>query len=183
MADRALILVLSGPVCSGKTTLAHGLAESRGWPILTTRTLITKRSGNQEAPLTRRRLQELGDYLDRTEGGSWIAASLEEMDAHRKGIVVVDSIRTAAQLAALQTIAPSLHIHLTAPESTLAHRYEARHRANPRLELPSLNELRKNPTEASISGLAKKAALTIDTYVSDSQDTLHAAERLLSQQA
>lgn len=165
------ILVLSGPVCAGKTTLADGLREHAGAEVLTTRVLIAKRAGISPAGLSRRQLQELGDQLDTREGGDWVANAVRG-HLGESALTIVDAARTPDQLTAIRPLGRVLHAHLTAPEVILERRYAQRISADPELELPDLAALRRNMTEAAIERLAGAADIVIDTSTMNAKETL-----------
>lgn len=174
-AARFPVLVLSGPVCAGKSTLARGLAERLGSGVLTTRALIAKHVDHKPDQLERKRLQEIGDELDRVKGGAWISEALRELtEARGDEMVVIDAVRNAMQVAAVATFGPTVHVHLTADKSDLAARYLARRQSQPQLEFPSFDALRINTTEASIEKLGKAADLIIDTSKMDPDETREA---------
>ena len=157
------VIAISGPVCAGKSTLAKGLATARGVRVLTTRLLIARLLDRRPDELTRGELQTAGDELDRERGGAWVAEEIGELLVERPGLVVIDAVRNADQLAAVRDVAATFHVHLSADEATLAARYAERSRSNPQLEFPNFESLRANPTEAQVEELVELADLTIDT--------------------
>ena len=133
MTVEPTLIVLSGAVCAGKSTLARGLAADGAGVTLTTRALIARELGAEPARVERGRLQEEGDRLDAESGGKWIAAAAAELlDSAATGLVVVDAVRKEPQLEALAALSPLLHVHLSASETDLGRRYRARQRAAPR---------------------------------------------------
>src|SRR4051794_32944445 len=102
-SKRWAAIVLSGPVCAGKTTLAWNLAAAIGARPLTTRVLLAARSGESPERLTRRRLQQLGEQFDTREGGQWVADAALALLATDPtgGLTVIDSIRTTPQAHAV----------------------------------------------------------------------------------
>jgi shikimate kinase len=158
-----ILVVLSGPVCAGKTTVAGGLGPV-GVRALTTRGLIAARTGVPAESTSRRRLQELGESLDRTEGGQWVADGVRQLvEVDRSRAVCVDAVRTGDQVAAVRALGPTVHVHLTAPPEVLATRYEARQKAAPDLELPSYAALTDDATERAVQDLSADADLVVDT--------------------
>ncbi len=166
------LIAISGPVCAGKSTLADGLARTRGAVVLTTRSLIAHHLGRPAEVLSRSELQEAGDELDRKRGGSWVAAGVKELRDGAAALVVVDAVRNARQLEALAAEIECLHVHLNAEDATLAARYAERIRANPQLEFRGFAQLRANRTEAQVKELAGLAGLAIDTSCFDPAETL-----------
>jgi adenylosuccinate synthase len=150
------VVVLSGPVGAGKTTLAQQLAADAGAAVLSTRAIIEERAGSEP----RGSLQAYGEELDRTLGGSWVAAPTLALRAEAANdvLVVVDAARTAAQIRAIRDGAPVAHIHLTAPDAVLRSRF--RNRPGESL---AYEQVRANPTEAAVDRLADDADLVLDT--------------------
>lgn len=161
--DRQRIVAISGPVCSGKTTLGRGLESACGAQVLTTRILIADHLSRRPEELSRAELQAAGDRLDREQDGAWVAEKVAALRGQVHGPVVVDAIRNHAQLEALCGLADTFHVHLRADIEILAARYEERISLSPQLEFPSLADLRANPTEATVEELAVRANLVLDT--------------------
>lgn len=156
-------MAISGPVCAGKSTLAAGLRSAMGARILTTRLLIADHLNRAPDELTRGELQQAGERLDEERGGAWVAEEVANLAQGSASLVVVDAVRNAQQLAAMRAEATTFHVHLAANPVVLAARYAARSLASPQLEFPGFEELRANPTEAQVEGLADLADLAIDT--------------------
>lgn len=132
-AGDLIIILLSGRVASGKSSLAKQISAKHGAAIVGTRELIAIAKPN--AGETRQALKRAGDALDRESGGQWLATALarfiEEMtEKGPGGIFVVDSVRIPEQARAIRKLyGPQVHhIHLSAQEEELAKRYRARNR-------------------------------------------------------
>lgn len=164
------LILLSGPVCAGKTTLAYGLQRRIGIRVLTTRAVLAGHAGEKPEQLDRSRLQLLGEDLDRSTGGSWIVDAIQNLGIETA--MVVDAVRTLDQVAAVRMTATALHVHLTAPVTNLEERYAQRVSAQPAFEYPSFAALRENVTEASIERMASFADMAIDTALYGEQATL-----------
>ena len=111
------VIALSGPVSSGKSTLATSLADwSPKIRIFKTHEMIRHRLGPKPE---RRTLQEAGELLDKRTGGDWVAQDLAKktLDLPDDASAVVDSIRITDQVAELRKVFGSrvIHVHLTAP--------------------------------------------------------------------
>ena len=172
-------MAISGPVCAGKSTLAAGLRSTMDARILTTRLLIADHLGRDPVELTRGELQRAGEELDEERGGAWVAERVADLSHGNSSLVVVDAVRNPEQLAALRAKAGTLHVHLAADSDVLAARYTERRLANPQLEFTGFEDLRANPTEAQIEGLADLADLAIDTTRADAEATLRAVTNIL----
>ena len=149
------VVLLSGPIASGKTTLCRLLALRCGFYVVSTRELL--------APLTgdRRTLQSAGAALDASTTGRWVRDGLVRL---RVGVsaeltFVVDSVRTHDQVKWVrETFGASVkHIHLTASSGVLSARYLSR------LEGLSYEEVVSDPVERKVGLLASSADLVVDT--------------------
>ena len=175
MAKR--IILLSGPVASGKSTLSSQLIDRFGMTAVSTRHLLEQRLQRQRrSGPARRNLQTAGDNLDRRTGGRWVLEGLvRELQDHSKdATVLVDCVRIPKQIEAIRdAYGPSVtHIHLTAPIEVLKYRYEQRasktEGANP---LP-YEEVRQNKTERNVNNLKHTADVVIDTNRCTDEDVL-----------
>jgi adenylosuccinate synthase len=177
------IVLLSGRVASGKTTLWEQLI--RNFPaerihVLKTKNLIRELASKKlgrELPAERRTLQDFGDQLDRDTGGKWVLDALvrlinEHITTEASSIFVVDAVRILRQVKAIrEAYGYSVnHIHLKAPEHELAVRYK--HRSSDLRELKSVEDVVKNPTEAAVNELEKSADIVVDTQACTPDDVL-----------
>jgi adenylosuccinate synthase len=176
MAHR--IIVLSGPVASGKTTLGDTLVERYHFHRIKTRELIRTYLATE---LEREALQIGGEALDRKTGGRWVADALGRavVDLAGSRTVLVDSVRIEAQVKAIRQAFGSAvtHVHLTAPLDELARRY--RKRPKRLKELASYEDVRANPTERKVDTLRQIADIVVDTHRSSpDQVVVRVAARL-----
>jgi len=176
MASR--VIVLSGPVASGKTTLADILASRFGCEVFKTRELIATTLSTRSERLS---LQRAGDKLDRTTGGRWVAEAVARAASRlsENAIVIVDSARIKGQIDAIRDAfgARVVHVHLTASITELEDRYGSR--SGPLRELRSYEQVRRNRTERAIGSLADHADLVINAERSTQDDVfIRVASRL-----
>ncbi|MBX3647959.1 MAG: adenylosuccinate synthetase [Rhodocyclaceae bacterium] len=159
------IVALSGPVCSGKSTLADLLMRRLSAVRLKTNDLI--RELNPKARSSRTAFQKAGDRLDKETGGRWIADAVVKLlgaqlqDQHL--LVVVDAVRIEPQLHFLRRVYPSaiVHVHLDASNEELAKRYAAR--PSRLSEVANYKILGVNRTEAHVRDLSRIADVVIET--------------------
>lgn len=164
------IVVISGPVGAGKSTLAGRLAERFGAMHVRTRDLMAARARrrSEQLPGDRSGLQTYGERLDADTDGAWVAQDLAELigDIDPERIIVVDGVRIAPQIDAMRSAfgRDVIHLHLYAPYDELAARYEKRRASGSEIvELASYGEVVKNATEAHVSKLADDADVVIDS--------------------
>jgi adenylosuccinate synthase len=167
------VIVLSGPVCSGKTTLAKQLAERFQAHHLRTSDCILAARPNVKRE--REAMQLAGEALDREYRGQWVLKafqSIEGIDGDNH-VIVLDSARIQDQIDAVKNAYGNrvIHIHLTAPAGVLSTRYKDRH-ADDFQELKSYQDVLKNKTEADVPKLAHTADIEISTDRSDPEGVL-----------
>lgn len=158
-----MILILSGEIAVGKSTLAQQLAAHLGAWIFKTREYIR---GNQPSATTRAQMQAAGEALDRETSGEWIAAAVQMRNAPD---TIIDAVRIAEHVEWLRERNPQqrvLHVHLEADDATLAARYARRG------ETTTYAEAKANATEAHVGSLRKLADLVVDTSRCEQEDVL-----------
>ncbi len=173
------IVVVSGPVASGKSGLAHHLCEAFNGKRYSTHAMLVRHLGGDP---DRRALQKAGEKLDRTSKGSWVRDQLSREIYALEGyeLAVVDSARIPGQVEYLRESFGRrvTHIHTFASEKTLRYRYRQRSKER-RGELPSYEEMAADPTEARVEELREHADLVIDTDKCLPRDVLVRAARAL----
>lgn len=164
------IILISGPISSGKTTLSRGLADRFKMLPIKTRDLLVERLG-EGRPTQRKDLQAEGDRLDRRTSGQWV---LEELNRRLRqtdedATVLVDAVRILAQIDAIREAYGSIvtHIHLTAPQEVLAKRYN-----ETKSDTLGYEEVSRNRTERRIDMLQDPADVVIDTNRCNEEDVL-----------
>lgn len=159
------ILLLSGRIRAGKTTLAEGLSKRYGIPIFRTHDVI-KRLKEKSQSGTRLAMQSDGESLDRSTNGRWVVQELSKWieESDRGRFVIVDSVRTKDQVTAIREAygAAVVHLHITAPEKVLEERFGS---ADDKAKEGGISylEAKNNETEKQVERLAKVADAVIDT--------------------
>jgi adenylosuccinate synthase len=172
---KAQIVLFSGAVTSGKSTVCQGLAARFEVCILKTKNVIQSKFPNAESE--RRKLQELGDKLDQQTKGLWVRDELLRFirDRHlEEKIVAVDAVRKVEQVNGIRrAYGPRvIHIHLKAADDELAKRYALRKRSLDK-ELLSYKQVKAgNSTESRINSLEEIADVVIATDQSKPEDVL-----------
>lgn len=165
------VILLSGHISSGKSTLANGLAQRYSMNIFKTRNVLLKRV--QEHNQNRKNLQLAGDKLDKKTKGSWIIDGLLKwLPTNSSDLaIIVDSIRTSDQAASLRAAFGSrvVHVHLIAPIEELEKRFASR----PGTEgTQGYSDALQNVTESQVDNLADIADVVIDTKRCAPKDVL-----------
>jgi adenylosuccinate synthase len=166
MPDKRIVLI-SGPIASGKSELARRLAEHAQSALLKTKDVILKRF--PRIRVERASMQRAGDRLDRETDGKWIATELgqrlladEEFD--KAPLIVVDSVRIKEQIDEVRRAFASkyrvVHIHIWAPLDELERRFQARRREG---DPQTYSEVAKNLTERRVMALRDYADISIDS--------------------
>jgi adenylosuccinate synthase len=118
------LIVLSGPLCAGKSTLAACLRQHRGAEVITAREILATLGGD---PNDRRDLQLRGAELERTTEGRWLLDGVVNRLVTASSVIqVVDSIRTTRQASLFRAqFIDVFLLHLTAAETVLRERFLA----------------------------------------------------------
>jgi adenylosuccinate synthase len=179
------IVILSGQINAGKSTLAAGLADRFGMRVFRTKDAIRARAGPGGRG-DRKRLQAEGARLDSTTGGAWVVQDLNRwVSATSPGQdIVVDSARVAGQVTALREAfgARVVHIHLTAPDAVLS----ARHGKKRRGEMDrtvTYAQTKDDSTERQVESLGQLADAVIDTNRCTEEDVLARASSVIRPRA
>lgn len=168
------LILISGPISSGKSTLAQLLHDHYNMVIFKTRDRLLKRIKSGRGS-SRKILQKAGERLDTSTGGTWVAEDLSDwlQQDTRRSEVVVDSVRIREQIEAMRRAFGSrvIHVHLTAPAKELEKRFRRRQRSG-RETARTYAEARNDPTEKQVETLRDAADVMIDTKRCTPKDVL-----------
>ena len=160
------IILLSGPIASGKSVLARRLSDGFNMKQLRTSDLLRSTMEGTERP-SRAALQQKGDELDRLTQGKWVLDGVSRLlgSESARTSVVVDSVKIQEQIDAIRDSYGSLvtHIHLTAPVDVLTARYNIGQDVSSYEEFSSYQEVRSNETENLVDALGDAADVVIDS--------------------
>ena len=178
------IVLLSGPIGSGKSALVRQLEERYRAKIIKTRELILKKLPRTKPE--RAALQRAGQRLDVKDGGAWVGEALQRtIETHSggqtpRGHFVIDAVRIHGQIAAIRKAYGTdvHHIHLTAPEKELERRYRERNRDGD--QTVDYDALKRNRTEREIERLAEIADIVVSTDRCSEEAVLVRATALLN---
>jgi adenylosuccinate synthase len=165
--DTLRVVILSGPICAGKSTVVENLRDHYEARVVKTRDLIKHQLPHVKDE--RGALQRAGEKLDRADGGAWVKNALArfvesaDVASTPRGLFVVDSVRIRGQVDAIREAFGTAvhHIHLTASEDVLRKRYLQR--GSKTKEFSDYEAVRKSPTERSVEKLAALADIVVAT--------------------
>jgi adenylosuccinate synthase len=156
------IVLLSGPIAVGKSSVAKELVSAHGFRVLRTSPFLLKVAADRSLKGDRAGLQDLGDGLDRDTDFRWVIddvaapALVAEPDVE---YWLLDSARKKRQVDHFRARFGNavLHVHLTAAEDVLEARYESRRTRLVRL--PSYASAIAHPNEVSTPAVNHTANL------------------------
>lgn len=166
-----LILLLSGPVAAGKSTLSKALVENYGFKSIRSGRYLQTLAQDHTLDVSRQTLQMLGDGLDDVTDFAWliddVAAPLIDGEPNQT-LWLLDSVRKARQVEHFRARFRDdvLHVHVVAPEEELRRRYEERLTKGGEYEGGTpYDEAITHPNEVSSRALGKIADLIVNTSV------------------
>jgi adenylosuccinate synthase len=164
---RGGLVLLSGAVTAGKSSLAAALIANHGFRKISTSGYLTELAAAQGLENRRDVLQALGDRLDEETDYSWpISVAQRQIQCGQHGGPwLLDAVRKDRQVfhfrAAFSRV---LHVHVTAPEEVLRARYLFRQGTkDSRDSQGTYDELIKHPNEVSSRALEFSADLVFDS--------------------
>jgi adenylosuccinate synthase len=161
------IVILSGSVGSGKTTLAENLIRRFGEDarLFKTRQFLKERGGIKIAS-ERGALQAFGEKLDKQTKGRWVCDDFIQAikPFPKTTVVVLDALRMRGQIDAIRQAYGQnvFHIHLKANIEELRKRYATRP-SDEIQELASYDAVLENKTERNVPKLENIADVVIET--------------------
>lgn len=160
------IVILSGHVCAGKSTLARKLATEFEFKHIKTWEFLKARG--EHLRMERAALQDYGELLDKKTGGAWIREDFQEFERGERedALIVIDAIRHPGQIKFLRKAYGRriVHVHLTANKIELENRYKERQKRDTDIaELGSYADVLANKTESNVEELAVIADVVISS--------------------
>ena len=159
----SLIILLSGPIASGKSTVGKLLADRYGIHILKTQKMLL--ALRPDIKPERGALHVAGEQLEKQTNGAWVADGLDKMleSVPAGSIVMVDAVRTPAQAAAIRARWGNRvkHLHITASKAELERRYLARR--NTIEDPPTYDEAINSAIERLVPQLEALAEVPVKT--------------------
>lgn len=160
-ASVSKVVILSGPIGAGKSTLTRALERRVSLQKLSTRDLL--RSKFPDAT-DRASLQALGAKIDHETNEAWVADAVASARGDRlPDLTIVDCVRTRKQVEHFRAHFGSdlVHVHLTADEDIRRSRYEER--SGDRAESTSFRDSSNDPIERRVNELSTMADLVVNT--------------------
>lgn len=169
-----VLLLLSGPLAVGKSSIAKELVENHQFSTIQTGRFLLARVQELNGGASRADLQALGDSLDTETDYRWVVA-VAQLAMARSPIVdrwLFDSVRKKRQIDHFRSQYGDKvhHVHLTAPDEVLQKRYEARLTGGGEYSgnTPYVMAIR-HPNEIAARQLQKVADYVIDLSRIDAQ--------------
>lgn len=170
------LIVLSGQIASGKSSLCNQFVSRFDAHVLSTRKILEAKLIHDDPARDRSReaLQKAGQDLDDQTKGTWAVGALKNAvaDFSENAIVVLDSARTRDQVAAFKAAFNDgvRHVHLKAATFVRERRYNARREVT--FEETSFDRASQNPVEQRVPDLERIADVVIDTNTADAPGVL-----------
>lgn len=180
MGERKIILVLSGEICTGKSTLSEKLVKRHCFRHCKTREglkFLTAKKLNGKEP-ERDFYQKLGYDLDVKNGGKWVLQYFQDLygkDFESCNFYVVDSVRILGQIKHIRDAYSYsvYHVHLEASSETLKSRFFERGEIKeliPEKQKEKYKQYKSDETERKVTNLRTEADLVIDTDHCNDED-------------
>ena len=170
MSHPACLLLLSGPLAVGKTTIRELLEREHGFNNVRSSEYLRGRAAEKGLAPDRLTLQELGDGLDASTDYQWLLDDVARPMFAAKPEVqywLVDAVRKKRQIEHFRAAfgGSVIHVHLTAPEEVLRGRYEERLLAKGEGVEGSYERAIDHDNERSARGLVEVADIVLDTHL------------------
>ena len=163
-----IILLFSGPMASGKTTLADALIAREQFRRLKSSDFLKNLCQKRGSEVSRSALQELGDRLDHETDYRWLVddvAKPQILAALQQHRWLIDSVRKERQVSHFRKAFASdvYHVHVWVPDAVLKERFDKRRESGSHSEgSTSYVEATSHPNEVSARHLKEIADLCID---------------------
>lgn len=163
-----IVLLLSGPVAVGKSTVTAKLVADSGFKTIRSGEYLREISASRGLVGDRLDLQQIGDSLDERTDFNWLVedVAIPTVNANpNQELWMIDSVRKSRQVEHFRRhFGRSVyHVHLTASETVLQQRFEARRaRGGEYRQATSYDDVVAHPNERAARALLKISDLTLD---------------------
>lgn len=178
------IVLLSGKLCTGRTTLANRMRRQFGDAISILKTTDIIKSEMRIKNPSRLQLQNRGRQLDRKTDGEWLHRAVQKFEKNVKGekAIFVDAVYSERQVRPFRKDPKwkVSHVHLWSQDADLEERYDNRRRRKKDVAKSlSWTEADFLKVQSDVVFLKVDADVRIDTENSDSGDTFVRASAAL----
>jgi len=167
---RSTIILLSGPIASGKSTIARELMLTHGYRSISSGNYLRETLGARGRPITREELQNFGDQLDQETNYEWLTENISRkaIEDHTQKKWILDSVRKVEQISSHRKLLETsiIHVHLIAPAEELKSRYDSRNKSS---EL-EYKKAKSHSNEKNTENLITVADLIFDTSESSTTE-------------
>jgi adenylosuccinate synthase len=161
MGTRVPDVIITGSLCTGKTSLARMLKADVGHEIVSAREVLRNLATREL--VSRADLQKFGAAIEHEAPGTWLADAVRTARRAGVALIVVDAVRTEAQLAAVREVLHrSTTVALTGRREILEERFERR-ADTADVQTPTLAEAMQHEIERSDPRVEQSADIVIDT--------------------
>ncbi|MEE4997439.1 ATP-binding protein [Pseudomonas alliivorans] len=161
--DNLIIILISGPIASGKSTVTNELISKYGFESLSSGDYLRNLLKSKQQPATRKELQELGDSLDAETNYRWLAEriSKDKIKNSDNKKWIIDCVRKPQQVSSHRDCFGTsiVHIHITAEPEIL----KARHLSRTLTSEKDYNDAKNHTNEISSEKLFNIADLVLST--------------------
>lgn len=181
-----IIVLLSGPISSGKTSLADQLIQRHGFQRLKSSDHLKAMCVSNGVEISRASLQKTGDDLDAETDFHWLvtdvaAPQMALNPSQQKWLI--DAVRKPRQVEHFRADFHNevLHVHLWAPEEVLKERYDRRRASGADNEgATSYAEAVTHPNEKASRALQGSADIAINVTTISAASAADAISLLVS---
>jgi len=157
--SRQSILLISGPLAVGKTSVRELLTVKHGYVAIQSSSYLRELAATKGIAWNRANLQLLGDTLDLETQFGWVVSDIALPQTKAKPeqkLWIFDAVRKPEQISQFRNCFGSSirHVHFTSPEHVLKKRYESRARSD---DTVPYEEAINHPNERSSRSLSQIA--------------------------
>ncbi|MBW8242571.1 adenylosuccinate synthetase [Muricauda oceani] len=172
MRNRKIIIIISGEIACGKSSICQGLEKHHFFKQFSTRKVLEDCYAAENGgiiPEDRSLLQQFGEAKDKNTDGSWVLDQLHD-SLIPENRIIIDSARISPQIAAFRRAYGDAvcHIHLKCPRDIRLKRFVERGRASDKFKtyeeaVEKFEFYSKDKTEMQVKDLEKISDLVVHT--------------------
>lgn len=154
-----MIIGLTGTNGAGKGTVAEYLVREKGFTHYSARDVIVEETEKRNMPIDRNSMIIVGNALREAHGPAYILEELYRKAAVKGGHVVLESVRTTGEVAALRHHDDFILIGIDAPQPMRYERIIQRKSATDTTTLAEFQETEQREMESTDPGVQNIAAV------------------------